>query len=112
VADPHAQRICNTALGQLRLYDTGFSHNTWLRTAAGLRVELGNFAFGEPMEFMSEWLITRSMLLFSGAKGSDKQGSNFADFLTIRPLDPSNCGCYGFPHPLSCKSVGLRGLPF
>jgi hypothetical protein len=94
VGTPIAQRICNTALDN--------AQSVW--------VEAGNFVAAAPTEFTNEWLTMRSMLSFSGAKESDKQGSNFADLLTIRPLDRSGCRCYGFRHPLSQRAVGLRGL--
>lgn len=94
MTDPAAQRVWNTALDN----------------ALSVCVGAASFGVGAPTEFTNGWLTTRTKLSFSGAKESDKQGSNFADLLTIRPLDRSGRRCYGFRHPLSHRPSGLRGL--
>jgi chromosomal replication initiator protein len=59
MADPTAQRIWNTALGQLQLHVTRPNYDTWLKETEGLRVEPGHFVVGVPTEFVREWLATR-----------------------------------------------------
>lgn len=69
MADPTAQRIWNTALGQLQLHVTRPNYDTWLRDTEGLRVEPGNFVVGVPTEFVKEWLATRMRSLVSQTVG-------------------------------------------
>jgi chromosomal replication initiator protein len=59
MADATAQRIWNTALGQLQLHVTRPNYDTWLKDTEGLRVEPGHFVVGVPTEFIREWLGTR-----------------------------------------------------
>jgi chromosomal replication initiator protein len=59
MADPTAQRIWDTALGQLQIHVTRPNYDTWLKDTRGLRVEDGHFVIGVPTEFVKEWLTTR-----------------------------------------------------
>jgi chromosomal replication initiator protein len=70
MADPTAQRIWNTALGQLQLHVTRPNYDTWLKDTEGLRVEAGTFVVGVPTEFIKEWLSTRMRSLVSQTIGS------------------------------------------
>jgi chromosomal replication initiator protein len=63
--DPTAQRIWNTALGQLQLRVTRPNYDTWLKDTVGLRVEPGHFVIGVPTEFIREWLGTRMRSMVS-----------------------------------------------
>jgi chromosomal replication initiator protein len=63
--DPTAQRIWNTALGQLQLHVTRPNYDTWLKDTEGLRLEPGHFVIGVPTEFIREWLGTRMRSLVS-----------------------------------------------
>src|SRR5438093_679754 len=59
MADPTAQRIWNTALGQLQLRVTRPNYDTWLKNTEGVRIDAGAFVVGVPSEFIKEWLSTR-----------------------------------------------------
>jgi chromosomal replication initiator protein len=69
MADPTAQRVWNTALGQLQLHVTRPNYDTWLKDTEGLRVEPGHFVIGVPTEFIREWLGTRMRSLVSQTVG-------------------------------------------
>jgi chromosomal replication initiator protein len=69
MSDPTAQRIWNTALGQLQLHVTRPNYDTWLKDTEGLRVEPGHFVIGVPTEFIREWLGTRMRSLVSQTVG-------------------------------------------
>jgi chromosomal replication initiator protein len=69
MADPTAQRIWNTALGQLQLHVTRPNYDTWLKDTEGLRLEPGHFVIGVPTEFIREWLGTRMRSLVSQTVG-------------------------------------------
>ena len=56
MADATAQRIWNTALGQLQIHITRPNYDTWLKDTEGLRVEPGIFVVGVPTEFVKEML--------------------------------------------------------
>jgi len=70
MADPTAQRIWNTALGQLQLHVTRPNYDTWLKETEGLRVEPGNFVVGVPTEFVKEWLATSMRSLVAQVVGA------------------------------------------
>jgi hypothetical protein len=96
VADPHAQRICNSAVGQLQPNDTRPNHDTWLGNVARPLVEPGDFAVGVPTELIRKWLglqVRSARSSFSEAKESDKEGSHFAALLAIKRLDRLWVGC-------------------
>ena len=57
--DATAERIWNTALGQLQLRVTRPNYDTWLKDTEGIRIEAGAFVVGVPSEFIKEWLSTR-----------------------------------------------------
>jgi chromosomal replication initiator protein len=59
MADPTAQRIWNTALGQLQLHVTRPNYDTWLKDTQGVRLDSGYFVVGVPSEFIKEWLSKR-----------------------------------------------------
>src|SRR4029450_1312834 len=69
MADPTAQRIWNTALGQLQIHITRPNYDTWLKDTEGLRVEPGIFVVGVPTEFVKEMLATRMRTLVSQTIG-------------------------------------------
>jgi hypothetical protein len=96
MADPTAQRIWNTALGQFQLHVTRPNYDTWLKETEGLRVEPGNFVVG-----VGPATRTRSSTSsFYGAKESAQPGPDFPKLPTINPLDRSKSRCYGLRHPL------------
>jgi chromosomal replication initiator protein len=59
MADATAQRIWNSALGQLQVRVTRPNFDTWLKDTQGLRIEPGSFVVGVKTEFIKEWLCTR-----------------------------------------------------
>jgi chromosomal replication initiation ATPase DnaA len=69
MADATAQRIWNTALGQLQLHVTRPNYDTWLKDTEGLRIEPGHFVVGVPTEFIREWLGTRMRSMVSQTVG-------------------------------------------
>jgi chromosomal replication initiator protein len=69
MADATAQRIWNTALGQLQIHITRPNYDTWLKDTEGLRVEPGIFVVGVPTEFVKEMLATRMRSLVSQTIG-------------------------------------------
>jgi len=69
MADPTAQRIWNTALGQLQLRVTRPNYDTWLKNTEGVRIDAGAFVVGVPSEFIKEWLSTRMRSLVCQALG-------------------------------------------
>ena len=69
MADATAQRIWNTALGQLQIHITRPNYDTWLKDTEGLRVESGTFVVGVPTEFVKEMLATRMRSLVSQTIG-------------------------------------------
>ena len=70
MADPTAQRIWDTALGQLQIHVTRPNYDTWLKDTQGLRFGDGQFVVGVPTEFVKEWLATRMRSLVSQTIGS------------------------------------------
>ncbi|MDO8616634.1 MAG: chromosomal replication initiator protein DnaA [Dehalococcoidia bacterium] len=69
MADPTAQRVWDTALGQLQIHVTRPNYDTWLKDTQGLRVGEGQFVVGVPTEFVKEWLATRMRGLVSQTIG-------------------------------------------
>ncbi len=69
MADPTAQRIWDTALGQLQIHVTRPNYDTWLKDTQGLRFGDGQFVVGVPTEFVKEWLATRMRSLVSQTVG-------------------------------------------
>ncbi len=69
MADPTAQRVWDTALGQLQIHVTKPNYDTWLKDTLGLRHEDGNFIVGVPTEFVKEWLGTRMKGIVSKTVG-------------------------------------------
>lgn len=69
MADPTAQRVWDTALGQLQIHVTRPNYDTWLKDTRGLRLENGHFVVGVPTEFVKEWLGTRMRGLVSQTIG-------------------------------------------
>ena len=69
MADPTAQRVWDTALGQLQTHVTKPNYDTWLKDTLGLRHEDGNFIVGVPTEFVKEWLGTRMRGIVSQTVG-------------------------------------------
>ena len=69
MADPTAQRVWDTALGQLQIHVTKPNYDTWLKDTLGLRHEDGNFIVGVPTEFVKEWLGTRMRGIVSQTVG-------------------------------------------
>jgi chromosomal replication initiator protein len=69
MADPTAQRVWDTALGQLQIHVTRPNYDTWLKDTRGLRIEDGCFVVGVPTEFVKEWLGTRMRGLVSRTVG-------------------------------------------
>ncbi len=65
MGDPAAQRIWNSALGQLQIRVTRPNYDTWLKDTVGLRMSDGQFVVGTPTEFIKEWLATRMRSLVS-----------------------------------------------
>src|SRR5438552_17473093 len=59
MTDATAQRIWNTALGQLQLKVTRPNYDTWLKGTEGIRLEPGALVVGVPSEFIKEWLSSR-----------------------------------------------------
>ena len=59
MGDPTAQRVWDTALGQLQIHVTRPNFETWLKDTQGLRFGDGQFVIGVPTEFVKEWLATR-----------------------------------------------------
>ena len=54
-----AQRVWDTALGQLQLQVTRPNFDTWLKDTVGLAAENGSFIIGTPNDFVSEWLSAK-----------------------------------------------------
>ena len=69
MTDATAQRIWNTALGQLQLKVTRPNYDTWLKGTEGIRLEPGALVVGVPSEFIKEWLSTRMRSLVCQALG-------------------------------------------
>jgi chromosomal replication initiator protein len=69
MADPTAQHVWVTALGQLQIHVTKPNYDTWLRDTTGLRYEDGTFIVGVPTEFVKEWLGTRMKGIVSQTVG-------------------------------------------
>ncbi len=69
MADPTAERIWDTALGQLQIHVTRPNYDTWLKDTKGLSHEDGQFVVGVPTEFVKEWLATRMRGLVSQTIG-------------------------------------------
>ncbi|MEX0684094.1 MAG: chromosomal replication initiator protein DnaA [Dehalococcoidia bacterium] len=69
MADPTAQRVWDTALGQLQIHVTRPNYDTWLKDTRGLRYEDGMFIVGVPTEFVKEWLGTRMRGIVSQTVG-------------------------------------------
>jgi chromosomal replication initiator protein len=63
MVDATAQRIWNSALGQLQIRVTRPNYDTWLKDTQGLRIEAGSFVVGVPTEFVKEWLCLRMRTL-------------------------------------------------
>jgi len=57
--NPAADRIWETALGQLQLQVTRPNFDTWLKDTVGLHTENGSFIVGTPSDFVSEWLTAK-----------------------------------------------------
>src|SRR3972149_11386802 len=57
--EPAADRIWETALGQLQLQVTRPNFDTWLKDTVGLHTENGSFIIGTPSDFVSEWLSAK-----------------------------------------------------
>ena len=70
MADPTAERIWDTALGQMQIHVTRPNYDTWLKDTKGLRIDSGSFVVGVPTEFVREWLGTRMRSLVSQTLGS------------------------------------------
>ena len=69
MADPTAQRVWDTALGQLQIHVTKPNYDTWLKDTLGLRHEDGRFIVGVPTEFVKEWLGSRMKEIVSQTVG-------------------------------------------
>ena len=70
MADATAERIWDTALGQMQIHVTRPNYDTWLKDTKGLRIDGGSFVVGVPTEFVREWLGTRMRSLVSQTIGS------------------------------------------
>jgi chromosomal replication initiator protein len=54
-----ADRVWDTALGQLQMQVTRPNFDTWLKDTVGLGTENGSFIIGTPNDFVSEWLSAK-----------------------------------------------------
>ena len=97
MADSTAQRIWDTALGQLQLHVTRPNYDTWLKDTEGLRVEPGIFVVGVPSEFVKEWLATRMRGVVSETVGGILGEATDVSFEIVGTNGASN-GTNGHTH--------------
>jgi chromosomal replication initiator protein len=65
MGDSVAQKVWDTALGQLQLHVTRSNYDTWLKDTVGLEMSGRQLVVGTPTEFVREWLTSRMRSLVS-----------------------------------------------
>ncbi len=98
MADPTAERVWDTALGQLQIHVTRPNYDTWLKDTKGLSHEDGHFVVGVPTEFVKEWLGTRMRGLVSQTVGGILGQPTEIAFEIIGRNGAVGAGAYGNGH--------------
>ncbi len=121
MAESTAERIWNTALGQLQIHVTRPNYDTWLRDTKGLRVDGDYFVVGVPSDFVKDWLSTRMRGLVSQTVArilgqhtevtfeiTGKNGSTNGHSTTEMPLSTGSVAQFVISSPTSKQRLNPR----